>query len=60
MTPEGDQELSVLAQYGLARVAAARGNKDQARQLGTASLLVLNEIGHRKAQEIRHWLDAMI
>jgi tetratricopeptide (TPR) repeat protein/transcriptional regulator with XRE-family HTH domain len=59
LTPEGDQELTALAQYGLARVAAGRGNKDQAKKLGTASVLALNEMGHRKAQEIRFWLDAI-
>src|SRR5260370_42124142 len=57
MIPEGDQELTALAQYGLARVAAARGNKDQARQLGTASVSALDQMGHRKTLEIRFWLD---
>ena len=58
--PEGDQELIALTQYGLARVAAARGNTYQARKLGTASLVSLNNMGHRKAKEIKFWLDSVI
>ena len=39
--PEGDQDLIALAQYGLARSAAAQGNIQEARRLGEASLTAL-------------------
>jgi tetratricopeptide (TPR) repeat protein/transcriptional regulator with XRE-family HTH domain len=57
LIPEGDQELLGLAQYGIARVAFARNNVVEAQKLGTASLTVLEAIGHRSAQEVRLWLN---
>ena len=51
-----DQDLFALAQYGLARVAAARGYIEEARGLGEVSLTALEAIGHRKAIEVREWL----
>jgi ATP/maltotriose-dependent transcriptional regulator MalT len=57
--PEGDQDLIVLARYGLARVVAARGTIEEARQLGEASLKALEAMGHRHAKEVRHWLDSL-
>ena len=59
MIPEGDRELMALTQYGLARVAAAEGKTYRARELGTTSLIALNGIGHRKAKEIKSWLDSL-
>ncbi|MBV9711605.1 MAG: hypothetical protein JO011_11940, partial [Ktedonobacteraceae bacterium] len=55
----GDQELFALAQYGLARVAAYRGNTEEARRLGEGSVTVLEAMGHRNAQEIRRWLTSI-
>jgi tetratricopeptide (TPR) repeat protein/transcriptional regulator with XRE-family HTH domain len=57
--PEGGQDLLALAQYGLARVAAAQGNVQEARKLGIASLTALETMGHRYAQEARGWLDSI-
>ena len=57
--PEGDQELFALARYGLARVAAARGDIAEAKRLGEASITVLEAMGHRNAQEIRSWLTIL-
>ncbi|MBV9690455.1 MAG: tetratricopeptide repeat protein [Ktedonobacteraceae bacterium] len=57
--PEGSRELMALAQYGLARVAAAQGKFQDARKLGEKSVTTLEKIGHRKAQEVRHWMNSI-
>ena len=54
---EGDLDLLALAQYGLARVAAANGNIQEAQELGEASLAALEAMGHRNAKEVRDWLN---
>jgi tetratricopeptide (TPR) repeat protein/transcriptional regulator with XRE-family HTH domain len=56
--PDGDREMLALARYGLARVAAARHDYTEARNLGEASTATLEAMGHRKAPEVRKWLDA--
>ncbi len=43
----------------MARVAAARGTIQEARELGEASLKALEAMGHRHAKEVRHWLDSL-
>ena len=58
-TPEGSQDLIALAQYGLARVAAARGNTHEVQRLGEASVTALVAMGHRNAQEVRDWLNSL-
>jgi tetratricopeptide (TPR) repeat protein len=55
---EGDQEFLALAQYGLARVAAAQGNIEESQRLGEASISALEVMGHRNAKEVRDWLDS--
>jgi transcriptional regulator with XRE-family HTH domain/tetratricopeptide (TPR) repeat protein len=57
--PEDFQDFVALAQYGLARVAAAQGNFEEARLLGETSMEVLETIQHRDAGEVREWLEAM-
>jgi tetratricopeptide (TPR) repeat protein/transcriptional regulator with XRE-family HTH domain len=57
--PENCQDIIALAQYGLARVAAAYCNDQEARQLGSASALALEKMGHRKAVEVRQWLNSI-
>jgi tetratricopeptide (TPR) repeat protein/transcriptional regulator with XRE-family HTH domain len=57
---EGDQDLLALAQYGLARVAAANGNIQEAQELGEASLAALEAMGHRNAKEVRDWLNLIM
>jgi tetratricopeptide (TPR) repeat protein/transcriptional regulator with XRE-family HTH domain len=59
-TPEGSQDLIALARYGLARVAAARGNTHEVQRLGEASVTALVAMGHRNAQEVRDWLNSLI
>jgi ATP/maltotriose-dependent transcriptional regulator MalT len=55
---EGNPEYIGLACYGLARVAAAQGNLDEARRQGQESLTILEAIGHYKAAEVRQWLNS--
>lgn len=48
-----------LSQYGLAQLAAKRGNVEEARRLGRESQQVLTEIGHKKANEVWWWLKEL-
>ncbi|EFH86790.1 tetratricopeptide repeat protein [Ktedonobacter racemifer] len=57
--PEGDHEMYILGQYGLARVAAARGDITEARRLGDICLASLVMSGHRKEAEVRTWLASL-
>lgn len=47
-----------LAYYGLARVAARRGNGEEAARLGQQSLEQFEAIGHHKASEVAAWLQS--
>jgi tetratricopeptide (TPR) repeat protein len=60
LIPEGDQELLALAQYGLARVASAKGNISEAIRLGEISAKGLEAMEHRNAQEIKRWLESIM
>ncbi len=55
--PEGARLEPALAQYGLARVAAALGKRMEARQRGEEALAMLTATGHREAIQVRHWLE---
>jgi tetratricopeptide (TPR) repeat protein/DNA-binding XRE family transcriptional regulator len=52
----GDPELLARALYGLACVAALRGNIAEATRLGQESAMQFEKIGHYKAREVREWL----
>ena len=54
-----DYDLFALANYGLARIAAAQSNINEARKLGEKSKTILESIGHRKAKEVTNWLDSI-
>ncbi len=56
---EGDDDLLALANYGLARTVAAKGNLFEARKLGEMSVMTLERMGHRRAEEVRNWLDTI-
>jgi tetratricopeptide (TPR) repeat protein/transcriptional regulator with XRE-family HTH domain len=58
--PEGGQDLAALAHYGLARVAAALRNFDEALNSGEVSVKTLERMGHHKAKEIRSWLNSLM
>jgi predicted ATPase/DNA-binding CsgD family transcriptional regulator len=55
---EGNPDNIGRACYGLARVAAAQGNLDEARRQGQESLTILEAIGHYKAAEVGQWLNS--
>ncbi len=57
--PKGGQDLTALAQYGLARIAVAQDKINEARRLGEASVTALETMGHRSAEEARFWLDKL-
>jgi ATP/maltotriose-dependent transcriptional regulator MalT len=54
--PEGQQDLTAQIEYGLARVAYERGNVEEARRLGEASVRILEQIGHNTLDEVQGWL----
>jgi tetratricopeptide (TPR) repeat protein len=58
--PEGSQDLMALAEYGLARAFSAQGKDLEARRLGEASIVALKTMGHRKADEVKGWLDSRV
>lgn len=58
--PEGDIELQALAQYSFARLSAAQGDMQKARQLGEESVTAFDTMGHREAKQVRQWLDSII
>jgi tetratricopeptide (TPR) repeat protein/transcriptional regulator with XRE-family HTH domain len=45
------------ALYGLARAAAAQGDRPAAREKAAESLAILDAIGHRSRHEVRAWLS---
>ncbi|QBD74997.1 tetratricopeptide repeat protein [Ktedonosporobacter rubrisoli] len=57
--PEGNQRLNALAKYGLARTALLQGDLQTAHDAGRASAAILAAIGHRQAQEVQQWLQAL-
>ena len=57
--PSGDQELLAFAYYGLARVCALQGDRENARLYGNKSVTIFETMGHRKAVEVRDWLESV-
>ncbi len=57
VAPEGSSDLVALAQYGLARIAESRGNKEEGRQIGLNSVTALESMKHHLAAEARNWLN---
>ncbi len=47
------------ALYGLARLAAARGNTEEARRLGNESQHIFDSIGHKRASDVTWWLKEL-
>jgi tetratricopeptide (TPR) repeat protein len=58
--PSGDQELHALFLYGQARLAASRGQIQQAQHLGETSATAFEEMGHHEAQRVKKWLASII
>lgn len=57
--PQGDLELHALSQYGFARLSAAQGNFQKARQLGEASATAFESMKHPEAKHVRDWLASI-
>ena len=60
IVPRSSKDLSALAHYGLARTLAAQGHIAEARNIGIESAKLLETIRHRKAQEVRAWVDDLL
>src|SRR5579871_1152500 len=56
---KGSQEMVALARYGLARVAAERGDTTTAREQGKASLDLFESMGNRQTEEVKSWLQTI-
>jgi tetratricopeptide (TPR) repeat protein len=56
---EDMQDLMALANYGVARVALARGNTQEALQFGEMSMRALETMEHRKTDEVKQWLNSV-
>jgi tetratricopeptide (TPR) repeat protein/transcriptional regulator with XRE-family HTH domain len=54
-----DPYLIAQAHYGLAQIAALRGDLTEARHLGTKSLTAFESLGHHKAREVRKLLQSL-
>jgi tetratricopeptide (TPR) repeat protein/transcriptional regulator with XRE-family HTH domain len=58
--PSGDQQLLALAYYGLARVYALQGDRENARLHGDKSVTLFETMGHRQAEEVREWMKSAL
>ena len=59
VTPPGERELQARARYGLSRVAVMQGNLEEAHRQAEASLHLFEAIGHRRASDIRSWIEQL-
>lgn len=59
ISTKGNQEVAASALYGLARVAAARGDLDEARQKGQESHSMFESMSHRLTESVNIWLDSL-
>ena len=59
ISAKGNQEVAGSALYGLARVAGARGDLDEARQKGRQSLAMFESMSHRLKESVKTWLDSL-
>jgi tetratricopeptide (TPR) repeat protein/transcriptional regulator with XRE-family HTH domain len=57
LVPEGNQILTANAQYGLARVAAAHGQMEEARILAASSSAIFEALGHRQSKIVHDFLE---
>ncbi|HTK07139.1 MAG TPA: tetratricopeptide repeat protein [Ktedonobacteraceae bacterium] len=56
---EDMQDLMALANYGVARVALAGGNTQEALKFGEMSMRALETMEHRKTDEVKQWLSSV-
>ncbi len=57
--PEGGGDVQAKSWYGLARCMAIRGNMDEARRLGEASLAQFEVLGHHSFGAVKVWLESL-
>lgn len=55
--PQGNQLLSAVAHYGLARVSLLQGERRRALEQGKESLAVLVQLHNDRAEDVRLWLQ---
>lgn len=55
--PQGQHDTTIEAQYGLAQIAALRGEKDKAYRQAEQCLAHFEATGHFRSAEIRAWLQ---
>ena len=59
ISAKGNQETIASSFYGLARVAAARGDMAAAQQLGQESLSLFETMGNRLGESVKVWLQTI-
>jgi tetratricopeptide (TPR) repeat protein len=59
ISARGNQESIASALYGLARVAAARGQLAEARQQGRQSYDIFAAMGNRLRDTVKAWLESL-
>ncbi len=59
ISSKGNQEVVASALYGLARVAAARGETATAQRQGQESLSLFEAMGHRLKDPVKTWLQTI-
>ncbi len=57
ISAKGNQEVAASALYGLARVAFAGGDTEEARQKGQESLALYESMDHHLAESVKTWLN---
>jgi tetratricopeptide (TPR) repeat protein len=58
--PSGDQQLLALAYYGLARVCALQGDRENARSYGNKSVALFEAMEHQNLAEVRDWMKSAL
>ena len=59
ISAKGNQEVAAAGLYGLARVAGASGDTDEARQKGQESLVLYESMKHRLTESVKTWLNSL-
>ncbi len=59
VSAQGSQEVTATSLYGLAQVAAARGNPLEARRQGEESLRLFEAMSHRLTDTVKSWLEGI-
>ncbi len=60
IAPAGDQELLAFTYYGLARVCALQGDRENAILYGSKSITLFETMGHRQVAEVKDWMKSAL